>query len=102
MRWRRSGRIDLDVHRQGLQRCNIDGGIAGQSLEAFAFRQGFDEIDLLRQALRPRKVLQRQSSCCNTNGRSPKKPAMRHQFPEHLSPLKRSSESKCQDRECGN
>ena len=45
MRWRRLGRIDLDVHRQGLQRCNNDGGIAGQSLEAFAFLQDFDEID---------------------------------------------------------
>ena len=102
MRWRRSGRIDLDVHRQGLQRCSSDGGIAGQSLEAFAFLQGFDEIDWLRRALRRRKVLQRQSSCCSTNGRLPKKQVMRHQFPEHLSLLKRSSESKRQDREYGN
>ena len=64
MRWRRSGRIDLDVHRQGLQRCSSDGGIAGQSLEAFAFLQDFDEIDWLRRAPRRRRVLQRQ---CATN-----------------------------------
>ena len=64
MQLRRSGRIDLDVHRQGLQRCSSDGGIAGQSLEASAFLQGFDEIDWLRQAPRLRKVLQRQ---CATN-----------------------------------
>ena len=102
MRWRRLGRIDLDVHLQGLQRCSSDGGIAGQSLGAFAFLQCFYEIDWLRRALRRRKVLQRHSSCCSTDGRLPAKPAMLHQFPEHLSLLKRSSENKCQGKECGN
>ena len=62
MRWRRLGRIDLDVHRQGLQRCSSDGGIADQSIEVFAFLQCIYEIDWLRRALRRRKVLQRQSA----------------------------------------
>ena len=62
MRWRRLGHIDLDVHRQGLQRCSSDGGIAGQSLEASAFLQDLDEINWLRRAPRRRKVLQRQGA----------------------------------------